>query len=176
MCPPSMTLPRVHAGHRHICPKSILLNFMLAYHIYVHIKLFFFHACIEMDSSEVIYLSSDDESPFERNQRLLKEHHEEEDRRQVQSHLTRVLDEVKEGKRKFLRIAALPEPSSIPVATPLDKTLVVTIAYEPGELRFDIMSQQSQTGSRSPPPVVEAESAPFGVLLYQSPITDITQI
>lgn len=61
-----------------------------------------------MDSSEVICLSSDNESPFERNQRLLKEHHEEEDRRRVQIHLSRVLDDVKEGKRKFLRIAALP--------------------------------------------------------------------
>ena len=48
-----------------------------------------------MDSYDVVYLSSDDESPFDRNQRLLKEYHEEEDRRQVQSHLTRVLDEVK---------------------------------------------------------------------------------
>ena len=128
-----------------------------------------------MDSSDVAYVS-DDESPFVRNQHLIKEHHEEEDRRRVQSHLSRVLDEVKEGKRKFLRIAALPEPSSIPVATPLDKTLVVTVAYEPGELKFDIMSQQSQTGSRSPPPVVEAESAPFGALLYQSSITNINHI
>ena len=71
-----------------------------------------------MDSSEVVYLSSDDESPFERNQWLLKEHHEEEDRRQVQDHLTRVLEEVKEGKRKTLRIAAHPELSSIPLLFP----------------------------------------------------------
>lgn len=38
------------------------------------------------------------------------------------------------------------------------------------------MSLQSQTGSKSPSPVVEAESVPFGALLYQSSITDITQI
>lgn len=48
-----------------------------------------------MDPSEVVYLSFDDESPFDRNQRLIKEHHEEEDRQRVQNHLTCVLEEVK---------------------------------------------------------------------------------
>lgn len=67
-----------------------------------------FHACIDMDSSEVICLSFDEETPFERNQRLLKEHHEQEDHRQVQDHLSRVLEEVKERKRKFLRTTAFP--------------------------------------------------------------------
>lgn len=38
------------------------------------------------------------------------------------------------------------------------------------------MSQQSQTGSQSPLPVVEAKSVPFKALLYKSTITDITQI
>ena len=125
-----------------------------------------------MDSSEIVYLSSDDESPFDRNQRLLREHHEEEDRRRVQNHLSRVLEEVKEGKRKTLRIAAHPEPSSIPIAIPLASSLEVTIAYEPGDLRFNIMSQESQAGSISPAPIVEAESVPFGALLFQSTITN----
>ena len=93
-----------------------------------------------MDSYDVVCLSSDDESPFDRNQRLLKEYHEKEDRRRVQSHLTRVLDEVKEGKRHTLRIAARPEPSRIPIAIPLALPLEVTIAYKPGELKFNIMS------------------------------------
>ena len=128
-----------------------------------------------MDSSEIAYLSSDDESPFDRNQRLLKEHHEEEDRRQLQSHLSRVLEEVKEGKRKTLRIAARPEPSCIPIAIPLALSLGVTVAYKPGDLKFNIMSQESQAGSVSPPPVVVAESAAFGALLFQSTITDNTQ-
>ena len=104
-----------------------------------------------MDSYDVVYLSSDDESPFDRNQRLLKEFHEEEDRRRVQSHLTRVLDEVKEGKRHTLRIAARPELSKIPIAIPLALPLEVTVAYKPGELRFNIMSHESQAGSVSPP-------------------------
>ena len=132
----------------------------------------FSHACIDMDSSEVICLSSDEETPFERNQRLLKEHHEQEDRRQVQDHLSRVLEEVKEGKRKFLRTAAFPEPSNIPLAIPVDKTLAVSVAYEPGSLKFNIMSQQSQTGSQSPPPVVAVPEKPYAALLYQSSITN----
>ena len=61
-----------------------------------------------MDPSEVVYLSSDDEPIFERNQRLIKEHHEQEHRRQVWGLLTRVLNEVKECKRKFLQTAAFP--------------------------------------------------------------------
>ena len=119
-----------------------------------------------MDSYDVVYLSSDDESPFDRNQRILREYHEEEDRRRVQSHLTRVLDEVKEGKRKTLRIAALPEPSNIPLAIPIDPFLEVSIAYKPGELRFNIMSQGSQTGTTSPAPIVEAESSLFGAMKF----------
>ena len=38
------------------------------------------------------------------------------------------------------------------------------------------MSQEIQAGSVSPSPVVEAESAPFGALLFQSTITNNTQI
>ena len=93
-----------------------------------------------MDPSEIVYLSSDDESPFDRNQRLLKEHHGEEDRRRIQSHLSRVLEEVKEGKRKTLRFAARPEPSNIPIAIPLDSSLGVIVAFEPEDLIFNIMS------------------------------------
>lgn len=127
-----------------------------------------------MDSYDVVY--SDDESPFDRNQRILREYHEEEARRQVQSHLTRVLDEVKEGKRKTLRIDALPEPSNIPLAIPIDPSLEVSIAYKPGELKFNIMSQGNQTGTTSLAPIVEAESAPFGAMKFQSTITNINQI
>ena len=70
--------------HIHARSSSILI---LAYRIYTHIKLCFLHACIDMDSFEIVYLSSDDESPFERNQRLLREHQEEEDQRRVQNTL-----------------------------------------------------------------------------------------
>ena len=84
-----------------------------------------------------------DEPVFERNQILIREHHEQEDRRQVQDHLTLVLNEVKEGKRKFLRTAAFPELSSIPREIPLDQSLSVSITYEPGDSTFNIMSQGS---------------------------------
>ena len=129
-----------------------------------------------MDSPDIVYLSSDDESPFDRNQRILREYHEEEDRRQVQNHLTRVLDEVKEGKRKTLRIAALPEPSNIPLAVPVDPSLTVSIAYKPGELKFNLMSQDNQTSANSPAHTIEAEDAAFGAMKFQSSITDISQI
>ena len=66
-----------------------------------------------MDSN-VIYLSSDNKPVFDRNQRLLREQNEQEERHHNQQHLSRVLEEVKEGKRKFLRIAAFTEPSDIP--------------------------------------------------------------
>ena len=139
-------------------------------------KLCFLHACIDMDTCDIVYLSSDEETPFERNQRLVQEHHAEEDRRQVQSHLSRVLQEVKEGKRKTLHIVALPELSSIPLAVPLASSLDVSIAYKPGELKFNIMSQESEAGSVSPAPIVEAECAPFGAILFQSTITNNNQI
>ena len=104
-----------------------------------------------MASYDAVCISSDDESPFYRNQRLLKEYHEEEDRRRVQSYLSRVLNEVIEGKRHTLRIAARPEPSKIPIAIPLTLPLEVTVAYKPSELKFNVMSQGSQTESVSPP-------------------------
>lgn len=129
-----------------------------------------------MGSSEIIYLSSDEETPFERNQRLVQEHHAEEERRRVQSHLTRVLEEVKEGKRHTLRIAARPELSRIPIAIPLAIPLEVIVAYKPGELKFNVISQESQAGSVSPAPIVEAENAPFGAILFQSTITDNSHI
>ena len=129
-----------------------------------------------MDSSEIVYLISDEETPFERNQRLVQEHHAEEDRRRVQSHLSRVLNEVKEGKRHTLRIAARPEPSRIPIAIPLAIPLEVTVAYKPGELKFNVMSQESQAGSVSPAPIVEAENAPFREILFQSTIIDNSHI
>ena len=129
-----------------------------------------------MTSPEVVYLSSDDESVFDRNQRLLREHHEREDRHHIQSHLSRVLEEVKEGKLKFLRTAAVLESSSITVAIPLDRSLTVTVAYESGDLKFNIMSQESQTRSLSPVPVVRAQPLPFEALPDRSTITHIGQI
>ena len=117
-----------------------------------------------MTSPEVVYLSSDDEPIFERNQRLLKEHHEREDRQNIQDHLSRVLEEVKEGKRKFLRIAAFPEPSNLPRANPLDDSLTVTVAYEPFNLKFNITPQESQIGSLSAPPVVKSKALPYEAL------------
>ena len=96
-----------------------------------------------MDPSYVYYLSSDDDSAFERNQRLIREHHEQEDSQQIQDHLTRVLNEVKEGKRNFLRTAAIPELSSIPREIPLDQSLTVSVAYELSDFTFSIISQES---------------------------------
>ena len=110
MCPPSMTLPRVHP-RLSCCIHARSSLFFASHFALIHpFKLYFLHACIDMDTCDIVYLSSDEETPFERNQRLIQEHHTEEDRRQVQSHHSRVLQEVKEGKRKTLRIAALPEP------------------------------------------------------------------
>ena len=118
MCPPSMIMSRIHARLSFSYPSSVIISLHSRMsHIHTHFKLCFLHACIDMDSSEIVYLSSDEETPFERNQRLLQEHHDEEDRRQVQRHLSRVLSEVKEGKRHTLRIAARPELSRIPIAT-----------------------------------------------------------
>ena len=106
-----------------------------------------------MKSPDVICLSSDDENVFDRNQRLIEEHRVREDQQNTRDHFSCILEEVKEGKRKFLRIAALPESSDIPRAIPLDTSLSVTVAFEPSDLKFDIMSQQSVIGSRSPSPV-----------------------
>ena len=129
-----------------------------------------------MDQSEVYYISSDDEPVFERNQRLIREHHEQEDCRQVQDHLTCVLDKVKEGKRKFLRTAAFLESSSIIRAIPINPSLTVTVAYEPGDLAFNIMSLENQTGSLSPIFVVRAQHLPFEALKYTSTVTKIDHI
>ena len=129
-----------------------------------------------MASYDAVCISSDDESPFDRNQRLLKEYHEEEDRRRIQSHLSRVLSKVIEGKRHTFRIAARPELSKIPIAIPLASPLEVTVAYKPGDFKFNVMSQGSQTESVSPPPAVQAEDVPFGALLFQSTIIDNSQI
>lgn len=144
----------------HIHARSLFI-FILVLIMHTHIELFSLMHALDMYPLEVICLSSEEETPFEHNQRLLREHHAEEDRRRVQDHLSRVLEEVKEGKRKTLRIAARPDPSRIPIAIPLASSLEVTVAYEPGDLKFNIMSQESQAGSISPAPVVEAESAPF---------------
>ena len=129
-----------------------------------------------MDPSDVIYLSSDNESIFYRNQRLLREHHEREDRQHIQDHLSRVLEEVKEGKRRFLHIDAFLEPSNIPVAILLEPSLTVTVAYEPGDLNLNIMSQESQIGSLSPSPVVATRNLPCEALQYTSTITKIYHI
>ena len=114
------------------------------------LKFIFLYACIDMTSPEVVYLSSDDEPIVERSQRSLKEHHKPEDRQNIQDHLSRVLEEVKEVKHKFLQIAAFLEPSNIPRAVPLDDSLIVIVAYEPFDLKLNIMSQESKTGSLSP--------------------------
>lgn len=68
------------------------------------------------------------------------------------------------------------EFSNIPLAIPVDRALAVSVAYEPGSLKFNIMSQQSQTGSQSPPPVVAVPEKPYATLLYQSTITNNNQI
>ena len=113
---------------------------------------------------------------FYHNQRLIKEHREREDRQNVQEHLSRVLEEVKEGKRKFFNVAAHPEFSAIPREIPLDKSLAVTVAYKPKDLHFNIMSQESQTGSMSAPTIVRAKVLPYEALQYTSTITKIDQI
>ena len=133
----------------------------------------FLYAYIDMDPSDVMYLSSDDEPLFNCNQRLIREHHEREDRRHIQDHLSRVLEEVKEGKRKFLRIASFPKPSNLLRVVPLDNSLTVTDAFELGDLNFNVMSQDSQTGSLSHPPVVTARNLPYEALQYHSTITHI---
>lgn len=129
-----------------------------------------------MDPSDVYYMSSDDETVFDRYQRLLREHHKREDRQNIQYHLSRVLNEVKEVKCKFLRTAAFLESSSIPRAIPIERTLQVTVAYEPADLKFNIMSQESQADSLSPVPVVKDENLHFEALQCRSTITHIGQI
>ena len=44
----------------------------------------------------------------------------------------------------------------------------MTVAYEPRELKFNIMSNESRAGSVSPPPVLEAENSPFGAVQFRS--------
>ena len=172
MCPPRHILSRALLWSLFICYLIVLL--LVSYSICI--KLCFLCTCIDMDSPDIVYLSSDDESPFERNQRILKEYHEEEDRRRVQSYLTRALDEVKEGKRHTLRFAARIEPSEIPIAVPLALPLEVTIAYKPGDLKFKIMSEENQTSANSPAHTIEAEDAAFGAMKFQSTITNNNQI
>ena len=131
-----------------------------------------------MKSSEVIYCSScEDEPIFDCNQRLIQEHGIREEQQNKKDHFSRVLDEVKEGKHKYLRVAALHESSSLPREVPIDPSLSVSIAYEPSDLKFNIMSQHSETGSRSSSPIV-ADSRPlrFEALQYKSTITNIDQI
>ena len=131
-----------------------------------------------MKSSKVIYCSSSDDEPvFNCNQRLIQEHRIREDQQLTRDHFSRVLEEVKEGKRKYLRVAALPESLSIPRALPIDHSLSVTIAYEPANLKFKIMSQHSETGSRSPSPIAADSNPPrFEALLYKSTITNIDHL
>lgn len=105
-----------------------------------------------MDPSHVNYLCSDDESIFDRNQRLLREYYKHEDRRHIQDNLSCVLDEKKEGKRKFLCIAAFPNPCNLSRAVPLDNSLTVTVA------------------------VVRARNLLYEALQYNSTITHIGQI
>lgn len=122
-----------------------------------------------MTSLEIIS-SSDEEPIFIRNQRLIQEHRVREEQQDTRDHFSRVLEEVKEGKRKFLRVAAFPESSSVPRAVPLDPSLSVSIAYEPSDLKYKI-------GSRSPPPVaIESRALKFKALQSKSTITNIDQI
>ena len=72
MCPPSMAQPRAHPRLSCMHPYSVLTIFILASRVHTFIELCFLHACIDMDPSEIVYLSSDEESPFDRNQCLLK--------------------------------------------------------------------------------------------------------
>ena len=93
-----------------------------------------------MESPGAICLSSDDEPVFDRNQRLIQEHRIREEQQDIKDHFSRVLNEVKEGKHKYLRVAALPESSSIPKAISLDPSLSVSVAFEPSDLKYSIMS------------------------------------
>lgn len=129
-----------------------------------------------MKSLDVICLSSDDEPTFYRNRRLIHEHRIREGQQDTRNHFTRVLEEVKEGKRKYLRVAALPENSSIPMVVPLDPHLSFSIAYKPFDLRFNIMSQHSETGSRSPSLMVESKPIVYEALQYHSTVKNIDQI
>lgn len=76
----------------------------------------------------------------------------------------RVLEEVKEGKIKFLRTVAIFELSKIPRAVHLRQSLTVSVTYKPSDLKFIIMSQGSLTSSLSPPPIAVAENLPFKAL------------
>lgn len=171
---------RNHARSCHVCPRlspwSVLCIFMLVFMLVCIFKYPFLYACIDMKSPDVVYLSSDDETIFEPNQTLIVEHRVCEDQRATRDHFSRVLEEVKEGNRKFLRIAALPEPSNIPRAVPLDKSLSITVAFKPSNLKFNIMSQESKIGSMSPVPVVKSKVFPFESLQYYSTITKIDHI
>ena len=114
---------------------------------------------------------------FYRNQRLIQEHRIREEQQNTRDHFSRVLDEVKEGKRKFLRVSTLPEASCIPRAIPLNPCLSVSLAFQPSDLKFNIMSEHSETGSKSSAPVVvESRALPYKALQYKSTITNIDQI
>ena len=118
---------RNHARSCHVgpwsSPWSVLCIFMLVFMLVRIFKYIFLYACIDMKSPDVICLSSNDENVFERNQRLIQEYRVREDQRNTRDHFCRILEEVKKGKHKFLRIAALPESSDIPRAIPLDSSL-----------------------------------------------------
>ena len=79
----------------------------------------------------------------------------------IRHHVSRVTDKVNEGKRKFLWVAAFPETSIIPRVVPIGLSLLVSIEYSPSELKFKIMSDHSETGSRSPSLVVEFKVVAF---------------
>lgn len=127
-----------------------------------------------MTSREVIYCSSDDDEPvFVRNQRLIREHRIREEQQDINDYFSRVTNEVIEGKRKFLRVAAFPKTCVIPRDVLLDPSLLVSIAYSPSELKFKIISNHSETGSRSPSHIVESKAVAFEAEQYQSSITNI---
>ena len=88
-------------------------------------------------------VASSPESPFTRNERLIREYelrHEQEDTR---DHFRRQIDEVEEGKRKKLRVALYPDSDIEPRPIPLDPTLKVTIAFKSGDLQFSLMGEPS---------------------------------
>lgn len=131
-----------------------------------------------MTSPEIIYCSFSDEEPvFVRNQRLIQEHRIPEEQQDVRDNFSRVIDGVVEGKRKFLKVAAFPDTYNIPREVPSDPSLSLSVAYEPSELKFIIMSEHSETGSQSPiPAVAKSRAITFEAKLYKSTITNTNQI
>ena len=89
------------------------------------------------------------ESPFTRNQRLIREHQLRREQEDTGDHFRRQIDEVEERKRKRLRVAIYPDPDPEPRPIPLDPTLKVMIAFKSGDLQFFLMEEPSNPLSTS---------------------------